>query len=77
METKQHATKKTNGSVMKSERKFKNTLRQMTMKTKPYKIYEMEKSSPKREVHTSIDFPQKKNKKKNQINNLTYHPKEL
>ena len=76
METKQHATKKTNGSVMKSERKFKNTLRQMTMKTKPYKFYEMEKSSPKREVHTSIDFPQK-NKKKTQINNLTYHPKEL
>ena len=61
---------------MKSERKFKNTLRQMTMKTKPDKIYEMENSSPKREVHTSIDFPQK-NKKKTQINNLTYHPKEL
>ena len=77
METKQHATKKKpNGSVMKSERKFKNTLRQMTMKTKPYKIYEMEKSSPKREVHSNTDFTQK-NKKKTQINNLTYHPKEL
>ena len=73
METKQHATKKKpNGSVMKSERKFKNTLRQMTMKTKPYKIYEMEKSSPKREVHSNTDFTQK-NKKKTQINNLTYH----
>ena len=33
METKQHATKKTNGSVMKSKRKCKNTFRQITMKT--------------------------------------------
>ena len=48
----------------------------MTIKIKPYKIREMEKSSPKREVHSNIDFPQK-NKKKTQINNLTYHPKKL
>ena len=40
METKQHATKKS-GSMRKSKRKFKNTLRQMTMKT-PYKIYRMQ-----------------------------------
>ena len=39
MEIKQHATKKTNGSMMKPKRKLKNTLRQMTMKTQPYKIY--------------------------------------
>ena len=38
METKQHATKKTSASIMKSKRKFKNTLRQITMKTQPYKI---------------------------------------
>ena len=37
METKQHATKKTNGSMMKSKRKLKNTLRQMTMKIQSYK----------------------------------------
>ena len=30
---------KTNGSMMKSKRKFKNILRQMTMKTQPHKIY--------------------------------------
>ena len=45
-EIKQHATKKKpNGSTMKSKRKIKNTLRQMAMKTKPYKIYGCSKSS--------------------------------
>ena len=43
METKQHATKKTNVSTRKSKRKLKNTLRQSTMKTQPYKIYGMHK----------------------------------
>ena len=62
---------------MKSERKFKNTLRQMTMKTKPYKIYEMEKSSPKREVHTSIDFPQKKKQEKNSNKQLNLPSKRI
>ena len=38
MKTKQHAIKKTNGSVMKSKNKFKITLRQMKMQTQPYKI---------------------------------------
>ena len=33
METKQHATKKTNGSMRKSKGKLKNALRQMIMKT--------------------------------------------
>ena len=32
-EIKQCGTKKTNGSMMRSKRKFKNTLRRMTMKT--------------------------------------------
>ena len=39
MEIKQHATKKTNTSVMKSTRKLKNILRKMTVKTQPYNIY--------------------------------------
>ena len=39
METKQRAPKIINGSMVKSKKKFKNTLRQMTMKTQPYKIY--------------------------------------
>ena len=41
METKQHTTKKPNASMRKSTRKLKNTLRQMIMKTQPYKIYGM------------------------------------
>ena len=42
LETKQHATKETNGSTMKSKRKLKNTVVQVTMKTQPYKIYGMQ-----------------------------------
>ena len=38
METKQHATKKTNESMRKSKGKLKNILRQMIMKTQPFKI---------------------------------------
>ena len=38
LKTKQHATKKTNGSVRKSKGKFKNTWRPMIMKMKPFKI---------------------------------------
>ena len=41
MEAKQYTTKKNNGSMMKSKKKSENTLRQMTMKIKPYKIYGM------------------------------------
>ena len=33
---------KTNGSMTKSKRKLKNNLRQMTMKTQPYKVYEIQ-----------------------------------
>ena len=39
METKQHVTKKTNGSKRKSKGKLKDTLRQMIMKTQPFKVY--------------------------------------
>ena len=44
---------KTNGSVMKSERKLKNSSRHKTMKTQPYKIYGVQQSSPKRDVHSN------------------------
>ena len=53
METEQHATKKSNGPMMKSKKKFKNTLRQVTMKTQPYKILGCSKSSSSREVHSN------------------------
>ena len=33
---------KANRSMMKSKRKLKNNLRQMTMKTQPYKVYGMQ-----------------------------------
>lgn len=33
---------KTDRSMMKSKRKLKNNLRQMTMKTQPYKVYGMQ-----------------------------------
>ena len=42
METKQHATKNINGSMMKSKRILKNSLRQMTMKIQPFNIYGMQ-----------------------------------
>ena len=42
MGTKQHAIFK-NGSTMKSNKKFKNTLRQMTMETQSYNNYGMQK----------------------------------
>ena len=41
METKQHATKKNNGSMRKLKGKLKSTLGQMIMKTQPFKIYGM------------------------------------
>ena len=41
MESKQHATKKTDGSMRKSRKKLKGTSRQMIMKTQPFRIYRM------------------------------------
>jgi len=41
MATKQHATKKNNGSMRKSKGRLKNTLRQMIMKTQLFKFYGM------------------------------------
>ena len=60
MENKQHATKKTNGSVRKSRRKLKNTSRQMIMKTQPFKMYGM----PQKQFfeESSYFLPQKKRK---------------
>ena len=74
MESKQHASKKNNGLMIKSKRKSENTLRQMTMRTQPYKIYGMQQNSSKREVHSDMGLPQEIRKISN---NLTYHLKEL
>ena len=41
METKQSSAKKPNESMRKSKEKLKNSMRQMIMKTQPFKIYEM------------------------------------
>ena len=55
-------------------RKSENTSRQMTMKTQPYKSMRCSKSSFKREGHSNTGI---KKQEKFQINNLTYHLKEL
>ena len=62
---------------MQPKRKLKNTLRQMAMKTqKPYKIYGMQLKQILVK-YIMIHVFLKKKKKKIQINNLTYHLKEL
>ena len=43
METKQHVIKTPVGQQGNQKRRLKNTLRQMVVKTKPYKIYGMPK----------------------------------
>ena len=72
METKQHATKQTNGSMRKSKGKLKNTSRQMIMKTQSFKIYEMPQMQFLRGKIIVIQAFFKK-EEKSQINNLTYH----
>ena len=62
METKQHATNKTNGSMRKSRRKLKNTLKQMTMKTQPLKTMGCCESSAHREIYSNTGLPQKTRK---------------
>lgn len=77
METKQHATKETNGSMRrKSKGKLKNTSRQMTMRTQPFKICGM----PQKQFLEVSSLPYRLSSKKgekSQINNLPCHPKEL
>ena len=48
--------------MIKSKRKLRNTLRQMTMKTQPYKIYSM-KQKQALEVSSQRYWPSSKNKK--------------
>ena len=74
MEAEQHAIKKTNGSTMKSERKFKNTLKQMKMKTHHTKSTGCSKSNSQRDVQNKTGLHQKTRKISN---NLTCHLKEL
>ena len=68
METKQHATKKTNRSMRKSKGKVKNTSRKMIMKTNRLKSMGCNKSSTQREVHSDTE---KRRKISNQQPNLT------
>ena len=61
---------------MKSKKKFKNTLRQMTMKTQPNeKSMGCSKSNLRGKFIAIQAFFKKQ--EKSQINNLTYHLKEL
>ena len=55
---------KNNGSISKSKRKFKNALRQATMKTQSYKIYRMEQKKflRARKAHSYTALPQKTRK---------------
>ena len=62
--------------MMKSKRKFKNTLRQITMKTQPYKnLWEAAKAVLRGKFIVIQAFFKKQEKSK--INNLTHHLKEL
>ena len=56
--------------MSKSKRKSENTLRQMTMKTQHYKIYGMQKTSSKREIHSNTGLPQETRKILNTKPNL-------
>ena len=55
--------------MMKSKRKLKNTLRQMTMKTQPNKIYRMQQKQFL-EVHCDTGLPQETRKTSNKQPNL-------
>ena len=48
--------------MVKSTRKFKNTLRQMTMKAQHTKSIGCSKSSPKEEFYRNTGLPQKNKK---------------
>ena len=62
--------------MMKSKRKYKNTLRQITMKTQPYKnLWEAAKAVLRGKFIVIQAFFKKQEKSK--INNLTHHLKEL
>ena len=76
MENKQHATKKTNGSMRKSKGKFKNISRQMIMKIQPFKIYGMLQKQCLEVKFIAIQAFLKK-EETSQINNLTQHLNEL
>ena len=70
METKQHATKKTNGSMRKSKKKSEFTSREMKLETQHSKIYGYSKSSSKKEIYSDTDLPQETRKISNKQPNL-------
>ena len=69
METKQHATKKTNGSMRKSKKKSEFTSREMKLETQHSKIYGYSKSSSKKEIYSDTDLPQETRKISNKQSN--------
>ena len=70
METKQHATKKYSRSMKKPKRKLKITLREMTMKTQPVKIYGMPQKQFL-EVHSNTGLSQKQTNKQENLKSTT------
>ena len=75
-------TKNTNGSMRKLKWKFKDALRQMTLKVQPYKIYGMQQKQFSEGNSEWCRPSSKKNKKqqqqqktqeKSQVNNLSCH----
>ena len=63
--------------MRKSRRKFKNTLRQLIMKTQPFQIYGMlQKQCSEGRVHSNKGLPQKRRKISNQQLNLNELEKE-
>ena len=71
METKQHATKKTNGSMRKSKKKSEFTSREMKLETQHSKIYGYSKSSSKKEIYSNTILPQQISGISNRQPNLT------
>ena len=77
METKQHATKKSNGSTRKSKGKLNNTLRQMIMKIQPFRIYGMPQKQFLKESSYDTGLLQERRKISNQLLNLTHKLEKL
>ena len=61
-----------------TKQKFKNTLRQMIVKTQPFKIFGMlQKQCLEGNSDQYTLSSKKKKKEKSQVENLTHHQKEL
>ena len=76
METKQRATKKTNGSMRKSKRKFKKYLKTNDNENTTIQNLQVVTKAVVRGKFTAIQAFLKKEEKPH-IDNLIHHPKEL